>query len=757
MIEVDDNNELYYKIFKLIKKNKWDDILDIFTKLNKMIDVNIRDEAGNYIITYAVLHNRLDLIKILHEMNVQLDILDSDDRSILYVPIKYGYDDMLEFLLKINSELIGASIIDIKDKNFKTPIHYAIINKNKYAIEKLLEYNVNLNSIDNKGYSALHYSVLSREIEIVKLILPKIVNINIRTNTGDTSLHLAINLQQIEIAEYLIDAGINVNYQDYTHEFSSLHYAVSINNYNIIKKLLEHGANPNVQDIFGNTPMHYIMLEEEFTLIELFINIQQNKNNKKIITNLNLYNIDGKLPLHILLENFHTDFPENLMKYLILNSNLAIIDNEGNSCLFLLVGLGLWKKYKTELGIKRLDIYGANKKNIMVIDLIDSKERDEFMKLIVDAYMYRLRYKQNEWKQEWENICSREFTNINPNELISFSSTRIDSDKKLINVCRDKIKEYLNDTIQKIKDKKIKCGESSYPLVKNKTCITLDEGETLEVCTFTGTTLDVLLGLIYLLKKHRFVCSTLTTQFYHNENLKNFYKTIGIMMGSRSDFLNFEIVWVHDKLYLVDDFYERINDCINGGSEFVIIPLGIEMKAGSHANYIIYDIKANTVERFEPHGSSTPPGLNYEPNILDELIESRFKVINEKIKYYAPKDYEPKVGFQLLDIFESNRKKIGDPGGFCALWAIWYVDMRLTYKNIDCNELTKILIKSIKTQNISVKNMIRNYANNIITLRDELFAKVDLNINIWLNDMFTDVQIDKFIQLIQQEISRINR
>ena len=57
------------------------------------------------------------------------------------------------------------------------------------------------------------------------------------------------------------------------------------------------------------------------------------------------------------------------------------------------------------------------------------------------------------------------------------------------------------------------------------------------------------------------------------------------------------------------------------------------MKAGSHANYLIYDIKENTVERFEPHGSSTPPGLNYEPTILDELIESRFKIIDDKIKY----------------------------------------------------------------------------------------------------------------------------
>jgi hypothetical protein len=52
--------------------------------------------------------------------------------------------------------------------------------------------------------------------------------------------------------------------------------------------------------------------------------------------------------------------------------------------------------------------------------------------------------------------------------------------------------------------------------------------------------------------------------------------------------------------------------------------------------------------------------------------------------------------------------------------------------------------------------MIRNYATNIISMRDELFKKVGLDINSWLNDMFTDIQIEKFIELIQNEITQIS-
>ncbi len=89
------------------------------------------------------------------------------------------------------------------------------------------------------------------------------------------------------------------------------------------------------------------------------------------------------------------------------------------------------------------------------------------------------------------------------------------------------------------------------------------------------------------------------------------------------------------------------------------------------------------------------------------------------------------------------------------MWAVWYVDMRLKYKDIHCKELIEILIKSIRTQNVSVKNMIRNYAKNIIELRDNILKKAGLDINDWLNDMFTDTQINAIIQLIQNEILEV--
>jgi len=113
----------------------------------------------------------------------------------------------------------------------------------------------------------------------------------------------------------------------------------------------------------------------------------------------------------------------------------------------------------------------------------------------------------------------------------------------------------------------------------------------------------------------------------------------------------------------------------------------------------------------------------------------------------------PKIGFQHLDIVEHKHKKIGDPGGFCALWSIWYCDMRITYPSIPRDKLIKKIIKTVKAKNISFKNLIRNYSINIINLRDSLFKGLNITINDWINDQYTEKQLIDIITKITDIIS----
>ena len=59
----------------------------------------------------------------------------------------------------------------------------------------------------------------------------------------------------------------------------------------------------------------------------------------------------------------------------------------------------------------------------------------------------------------------------------------------------------------------------------------------------------------------------------------------------------------------------------------------------------------------------------------------------------------------------------------------------------------------MRQNNISFKNMIRNYAHNIISLRDELLHKSNMDINDWINDDFDDNKYKSFIENISKKIN----
>jgi ankyrin repeat protein len=377
-----------------------------------MFDINIRDEQNNYFLTYAVTLNQPSIVKFLIDNGAKIDIVDKYDRSILAIPITYSYNEILEILLEGNKSNIGISITDIKDKNLRIPLHYAIEVQNVNAIEILLKYGSNPNIIDKDGCNSLHLAVKSRSLAICEMILNYIGDINSRYNTGETALHISCNLQLIEISRLLIKNGINVNAQDYSHEITALHYSVLLNNKELIALLLKHNAEPNIQDIYGNTALHYCIIESNF---EIFLMLTQSSSTKNII-NLNMWNIDGEIPLHLVLKK-NDDTIVDYLDIMIEKSNLSLQDNDGNTCLHYLIKMNIWINYKSFLIKKRLDIFAMNTSKIMPIDLVKTGEYDEFIDVIIDSYIYRLRTANELWYNEWENICSKYFDKVEDKDI----------------------------------------------------------------------------------------------------------------------------------------------------------------------------------------------------------------------------------------------------------------------------------------------------------------------------------------------------
>ena len=161
------------------------------------------------------------------------------------------------------------------------------------------------------------------------------------------------------------------------------------------------------------------------------------------------------------------------------------------------------------------------------------------------------------------------------------------------------------------------------------------------------------------------------------------------------------------------------------------------------------------IERFEPHGSDPPVDLNYDANLLDTILIDKFNSneFNHKIhfKYFRPKDYLPKIGFQIKEINELQNDYIGDPNGFCALWCIWWADLRLSNPTISRQNLVKLLFKELIHGKYLFKKIIRDYSFYVTESRDKMLSKANININEWVNDNTTDCNI----KLLNMELINI--
>jgi hypothetical protein len=267
---------------------------------------------------------------------------------------------------------------------------------------------------------------------------------------------------------------------------------------------------------------------------------------------------------------------------------------------------------------------------------------------------------------------------------------------------------------------------------------------------YTGITLDIIGGLILLNKlvkdKKNTIVTSLELNILTNNKLETFYKDNRII---RNDFINFEIIWIYQTIFFPIGLEDIFQTFLKNKNRYFVIPIGIDLSQGSHANILIYDKEYNSLERFEPNGSNPPNNFYYFPDELDTYIYQYFHKLIDNLIYYSPKESSPKISFQRYEILESN-SRISDPRGYCGAWCSWYAYQRIK-SGIIMPKLIPKLLQKIRGKNIMFKNIIRNYANLMSDIRDNILTKS----NITLDDWFTSVT-DQQLETININIKKIS-
>jgi len=742
-------------LFELIINKKYNEFYKLVNSQPNKVDFNIHDTHNNYILMYAIIYNELDLVIFLIEHGASLDIVDTDKRSILYNPIKFNHMSLFNKLIEYNKNNIGLDILNIQDNNGNTPLFYTITYNNIQMFEIIMNNITLFNDItNNNDLYLIHHAVLMNNKHILQSVIDYKFDINKRDKNNNTPLHLAISYNLKNAIITLLKNGANIDAQN-NYSITPLHIAI-YNKSSLIQDLITYNADINIQDANGNTFIHYLLDNELFNYIPLIIDkIKVDIPNKYHYTILHLI-------LQIIIKNSdnynkYKDIVLTFFDQMLLNMNLNFQDFEGNTPLHLLFNTTMWKdklQYLKNKNVK-FNIFIINKEQQTPIDILNENDKNYVIDYVINKYISDV----NKSKYtDLKNICTGEGEGEGEGEgkkknIMQFISilTKYYGVHKWDPVDKSDCKSILLSLFHYILNNKslqFTCLPKSYVSNLLKACPSLIvPTKDIDVCRYTATSIDILSGLIYILGKYDNVIYPFYGNLTTNNALNTFYENNNIIIDPHI-LHNIEILWYNSILILPQNFdtiFEfTITYSIKNKIDFIIIPLGIIQNEEAHANYFIIQHSTKMIERFETHGSGNIIGFSYNSELLDSIIESKFQYFLSDYQYIKPNDNFPAYGFQKFDNYFQDII-IGDPGGFCALWALYYTEMRIANHNMNIKSIIKLIFNAIKSFKVPFKRILRNYSYNIVNIRDNILQKANIDINVWNNAKFTQTQFNQVV------------
>lgn len=743
------NNELFF----LVKNKKFKQLEKLITdnKNNSLLDLNIKDEGNVFLVNYGILFNNVTIVKFLLLNGARIDVIDEYGRSILFLPIKHNYIKLAKMLLKLNQQMaVGLNILDIIDINGNTPLFYSFIYKNiEFAKEIIDRYDADYQN--KKGLAIIHYATLTNNIDALQFLLnTRKINVNNQIRgSGETILHLAVYMNLEQIVDFLLtnkkSFKLDIDVQDYDNQMTSLHYAIT-KNQKYIKMLLANGANINIQDKNGNTCMYYIVEREMHDTINSvdYTHINCNVLNKEHNTLLHKFIFHNLMFSH-----------ESMFNYLIQHTNLNIQNINGETPLHLLIknDQEFILKLQNNFVDMKINLFVTNKNGDTLYDLLTSEiNKNALLQIAAHHFYNKLVQYTQEQKNNWLKIVN-EFDQNDVKQIIDEINKKHDESN---------VKKNIAELIKcKLIQKSFKINHKSYPYQSKQIDIIINTKKQ-QFCDIIGSTLDVLIGNLYLLQHYSSNQSLsssnlLAMPLAFSKNIKNNddvvheYNKNGTTINVDYEFFNFQIFWINNNIVFPLQFRDLILKCIKMESQFIVIPLLINKNGIGHYNSIIINNKTKTIERFEPNGYCVSEEYNYNGELLDNIIKNELLIQFVNYKYIKPCEYLPFHGFQQFDNLYRD-DVIGDPHGFCFIWTIYYIELRMMNPDKKLSKIINSLLRVIKTLDISFKSVIRNYGMNITNLRNEIMNKYDVSINDWNNHTISHSKLQSIVNDLTTKI-----
>lgn len=169
--------------------------------LNRGVDVNTVDSAGNTLVMLAVREDNEALLEQLLLRRARVNVRNRNGDTALRLAAFGGKLSFVQRLVEAGAEvnMYGWS-----------PLSYAAFNGHTEIVDYLLKRGAEIDAVTENGATALMIAVRNGHRELVDLLLQRAANPNIANENGDTALDWAEkvnNANNTEMIQHLRDAG----------------------------------------------------------------------------------------------------------------------------------------------------------------------------------------------------------------------------------------------------------------------------------------------------------------------------------------------------------------------------------------------------------------------------------------------------------------------------------------------------------------------------------------------------------------------
>ena len=296
--------------------------------------------------------NHARILAYLLQHNADPHLCGSDGQTPLHLAASHGQSYAIDQLLETEVD------INATDEKNMTPLHHAVSNGDLAILGKLLKAGVDIDvhlQFKDEYFTILQFCVLKGNSKTFQALLDHGARMELRDSFGSSPLHTAslhaVNTEGMAFLNFILDQGADVNVPN-SSGYTPIFHAISRGLPDVVRALIDHGADTNATRVSDKIPLHTAASQGHEPIVRLLLEHG---------ADINAIDSDGATATHKAITHGHVGVVQVLLQS---GADITYLDGLGETYLHKAAQAGSIAMAKLFLdagiGIDLLDTVGSS-------------------------------------------------------------------------------------------------------------------------------------------------------------------------------------------------------------------------------------------------------------------------------------------------------------------------------------------------------------------------------------------------------------